>query len=619
MMEFTRICLVIMAFTQASGLGAPRPVQHLDETQQDIVNFALVQLQGGEHGPCRRESRVEKFTEQVVAGKMYKFDLVLEHGDSRPEECQNPSDPRTEVCHMVIWDKPWEKYREVQWDQVECDRHEEEDSDEEDNSNEDLADDNTAEVTVEQKENLIGGGDHDLVIHGEEAEEDNTKEEGEGKDIPKLLSVGLTKVMSAIRLGLVMDPNNTTEIDEHKDDKPLLGGDNHDLIDHGGERVMEQPQLLGSGVHDFLPHVKKAARKKLLGGGDHDKVPHGVVGSGQEHGPLFNMEWTKKELLNREESQKQLRKLQSLGAFHLFMTEHKKSYASKAEYKKRYSVFRDNMKKVQFLTETELGTGQYGATDMADLTETEFKQKFLGWNRQKEDPDVHWPPADIPDVDLPKEHDWRTLNAVTEVKNQGQCGSCWAFSVTGNVEGQQAIKHGELLSLSEQELVDCDTRDAGCNGGLPENAYKTLLELGGLEKESDYGYDGKDEACQYNRSRVAVRVTGGLEISTNETEMAQWLLKNGPISVGLNANAMQFYRGGVSHPWKFLCDPDGVDHGVLIVGFGEHEYPLFHKKMPYWIIKNSWGSEWGEEGYYRLFRGDGTCGINSMTSSAIIE
>merc|ERR1719239_683277 len=173
-----------------------------------------------------------------------------------------------------------------------------------------------------------------------------------------------------------------------------------------------------------------------------------------------------------------------------------------------------------------------------------------------------------------------SLNAVTPVKNQGACGSCWAFSVTGNVEGQQAIKNGELLSLSEQELVDCDKRD--------------------------------------NRSKVAVRVSGGVEISQNETQMAQWLFKNGPISVGLNANAMQFYKGGVSHPWKFLCSADGIDHGVLIVGFGEHEYPLFHKKMPYWIIKNSWGEGWGEQGYYRLYRGDGTCGINMMTSSAVV-
>jgi len=133
-----------------------------------------------------------------------------------------------------------------------------------------------------------------------------------------------------------------------------------------------------------------------------------------------------------------------------------------------------------------------------------------------------------------------------------------------------------------------------------------------------FRYDGKDEACQYNRSKVAVRVSGGVEISQNETQMAQWLFKNGPISVGLNANAMQFYKGGVSHPWKFLCSADGIDHGVLIVGFGEHEYPLFHKKMPYWIIKNSWGEGWGEQGYYRLYRGDGTCGINMMTSSAVV-
>jgi len=580
-------CLVLLVTSQASGLGAPQSVNSLDAKQQEIVDFALVQLQGGEHGPCRRDSTVGKFTQQVVAGTLYKFDLVLHQSDSRPEECMTFSDARPEVCHMVVWDKPWENYREVQWDQVECERHEDEET----------------EVQVKDKKPLLGGGDHDLVPHG--GEEANVEEE---KKLPKLPRVGLTKVQSAIRIGPVMNPPNIDgESKDTSDDKPLLGGDDHDKIPHGGEQVPEQ-QLIGGGDHDMLPHVKKAVKKQN----------HGLLGA-ERHGPEFGKKYTQKQLLEHGESQRQLKKLQSLGAFHSFMKEHNKSYSSRLEYKKRYAIFRDNMKKVQFLTETEQGTGEYGATHMADLTEMEFKHNFLGWNRQKDDPDVHWPPADIPDVELPKEHDWRNLNAVTEVKNQGACGSCWAFSVTGNVEGQNAIKHGQLLSLSEQELVDCDTRDAGCNGGLPENAYKTLLEIGGLELESDYGYDGEDEACKYNRSSVAVRVTGGLEISQDETEMAKWVYKNGPISVGLNANAMQFYKGGVSHPWKFLCDPDGVDHGVLIVGFGEHEYPLFHKEMPYWIIKNSWGPQWGEQGYYRLYRGEGVCGINTMTSSAVIE
>ena len=107
---------------------------------------------------------------------------------------------------------------------------------------------------------------------------------------------------------------------------------------------------------------------------------------------------------------------------------------------------------------------------------------------------------------------------------------------------------------------------------------QTILEIGGLETEADYGYDGEDEACKFNRSKVAARVTGGVEIGQNETQMAQWLLKNGPISVGLNANAMQFYKGGISHPFKFLCSPDGVDHGVLIVGFGG-EINIFQKML----------------------------------------
>ena len=184
-------------------------------------------------------------------------------------------------------------------------------------------------------------------------------------------------------------------------------------------------------------------------------------------------------LLSTEESKQALKELQHHSNFKAFVQTHGKNYANEKEYGRRYKIFKQNMKKVQFLRETERGTGQYGVTPFADMTEKEFRTQKLGLkqNLAKDAPD--WPEADIPDVSLPKSIDWRKMNAVTPVKNQGQCGSCWAFSVTGNVEGQWSIRRGKLLSLSEQELVDCDKLDQGCNGGLPSNAYEAILELGG--------------------------------------------------------------------------------------------------------------------------------------------
>lgn len=258
-------------------------------------------------------------------------------------------------------------------------------------------------------------------------------------------------------------------------------------------------------------------------------------------------------------------------------------------------------------------------TFFADLTVEEFRKNYLGLRPElRSENEIPFPMAKIPDVDLPVEFDWRKKNAVTGVKDQGQCGSCWAFSVTGNVEGQYAIKHGELLSLSEQELVDCDKLDSGCNGGLPDSAYRAIEKLGGLETESDYPYDAEDETCHFKESKVKVSVVSAVNITSNETQMAQWLVENGPISIGINANAMMFYVGGVSHPPKFLCSPNSLDHGVLIVGYGVHTYPIFKRTIPFWIVKNSWGPRWGERGYYRVYRGGSTCGVNQMASSAVV-
>ena len=270
-----------------------------------------------------------------------------------------------------------------------------------------------------------------------------------------------------------------------------------------------------------------------------------------------------------EKMLEQSRLLKEEKLFHEFIKKYEKYYASEEERTRRFTIFKKNLDMIEELQRNEQGTGRYGVTQFADLTKAEFKAKYLGLKPSlKSDNDIPMPMAEIPDIELPTEFDWRHHNVVTPVKNQGGCGSCWAFSVTGNVEGQYAIKHGELLSFSEQELVDCDKHDDGCNGGLPDTAYRAIEELGGLETESDYPYDAQDEKCHFNKNKIKATVVSGLNITSNETQMAQWLVKNGPMSIGINANAMQFYVGGVSHPFHFLCSPDDLDHGVLIVGYG---------------------------------------------------
>jgi len=301
-------------------------------------------------------------------------------------------------------------------------------------------------------------------------------------------------------------------------------------------------------------------------------------------------------------------------SFEVFMQKYERVYETEEEHNVRYWTFYKNMAKWELFNKAELGTATYGMNQFADMTEEEFSKYYLSPVTDKDMALLESLPEaeEINLDDTPDEMDWRTKNAVTPVKNQGSCGSCWAFSTTGNIEGRWAIKNGTLVSLSEQELVDCDKVDEGCNGGLPYQAYAEIMRLGGLELEEDYPYTGRDGHCKFDKSKVAVDITGREKVSTDEKKIAAYVAANGPVSIGLNAAAMQFYTGGVSHPWSFLCSALGIDHGVVIVGYGTES------GSPYWLIKNSWGTSWGEHGYYKLYRGAGCCGCNQMVTSAII-
>ncbi|XP_043700142.1 probable cysteine protease RD19D [Telopea speciosissima] len=311
--------------------------------------------------------------------------------------------------------------------------------------------------------------------------------------------------------------------------------------------------------------------------------------------------------------------------FHIFMENYGKKYSTREEYLHRLGVFAKNIVRAaenQVLDPTAV----HGVTPFSDLSQDEFENMFTGLRVGSPLNELVSSTAPSLEVDgLPTNYDWREKGAVTEVKKQGICGACWAFSTTGAVEGANFLATGKLTSLSEQQLVDCDNTcdakkktscDKGCSGGLMTNAYKYLMEAGGLEEEKSYPYTGKREECKFDPEKIAVRVVNFSTIPLDENQIAAHLVQSGPLAVGLNAAFMQTYIGGVSCP--LICAKRRVNHGVLLVGYGEKGFSILRLGYrPYWIVKNSWGKRWGEHGYYRLCKGHGMCGINTMVSAVV--
>merc|ERR1739846_74706 len=219
-------------------------------------------------------------------------------------------------------------------------------------------------------------------------------------------------------------------------------------------------------------------------------------------------------------------------------------------------------------------------------------------------------------VQLPKSVDWRTQGAVTDVKNQGQCGSCWAFSTTGALEGQHFHKTGKLVSLSEQNLVDCSASfgNNGCQGGLMDNAFRYIKANGGIDTETAYPYDGEEEQCHFSRSSIGATDKGFVDITQGDEEALKAAIATvGPVSVAIDAGhpTFQFYHEGIYDEKD--CSPVNLDHGVLAVGYGTTE------EGDYWLVKNSWSTKWGDEGYIKMSRNkNNQCGIASCASYPVV-
>ncbi|KAK6124200.1 hypothetical protein DH2020_042036 [Rehmannia glutinosa] len=327
------------------------------------------------------------------------------------------------------------------------------------------------------------------------------------------------------------------------------------------------------------------------------------------------------KFLTSQASTRQLPELSMLERHGKWMAQHGRVYKDAQEKMKRFEIFKDNVQKIEAFNAGPDQGYKLRVNAFADMTDEEFKASLNGYKRQE--PEMmsaseheHFRYADVRNV--PKTLDWRKKGAVTPVKDQGlDCGSCWAFSAVASIEGINQIKTGKLVSLSEQELMDCDKKDKSCGGGYMNTAFKFVVKNRGLTTESNYPYRGKDGICDAKKaSKAAIRIAGYEKVpANNETALLQAVARQ-PVSVGVDASSFEsrFYSNGVLVGG---CGTE-LDHGVTVVGYGKTK-----GGTKYWIVKNSWGKDWGENGYLRIKRGvtakEGLCGIAMEASYPTVE
>jgi len=303
--------------------------------------------------------------------------------------------------------------------------------------------------------------------------------------------------------------------------------------------------------------------------------------------------------------------IQDQSLFQSWTKTHNKVYQSAEESAYRLSVFAKNAEFVRNWDPIARGFS-VGLNVFADLTNEEFRATFNGMNISKV------PGPNVLHVGgLPSSVDWRTKGAVTGIKNQGQCGSCWSFSTTGSVEGAHFLKTGKLVSLSEQNLVDCSTPQGnmGCEGGLMDDAFQYIISNHGIDTEASYPYTATGpNTCRFNAANIGATISSYTDVQSGSESALQKAVAQQPTSVAIDASHMSFqlYTGGVYN--EPACSSTQLDHGVLAVGYGTDSA----SGSPYWIVKNSWGTNWGMKGYIWMSRNrNNQCGIATAASFPI--